>query len=65
VGTLVAIRSFWQAVRGLYDHVDGGTEAKMISRPSGVQTSSGLKPFKEVRRFGSPLGFKSSVRSIR
>ena len=37
----------------------------MISRPFGVQAEPKLKPFKEVRRLGSPLGFKSSVRSSR
>ena len=35
----------------------------MISRPFGVQAEPRLSPFKEVRRLGSPLGFKSSVRS--
>ena len=37
----------------------------MISRPFGVQAELKMKPFKEVRRLGSPLGFKSSVRSSR
>src|SRR5262249_37599554 len=40
-------------------------ELKMISRPFGVQAESRLKPFKNVSRLGSPLGFKSSVRPSR
>src|SRR5262245_1930771 len=36
---------------------------KMISRPLGVQVEPQLSSFKEVRRLGSPLGFKSSVKS--
>src|SRR5262249_54505348 len=38
-------------------------EAKMISRPFGVQAGPKLLTFKKVKRLGSPLGFKSSVRS--
>ena len=40
-------------------------EPKMISRPFGVQAEPKFKSFNEVRRLGSPLGFKSSVKSSR
>jgi hypothetical protein len=40
-------------------------EPKTMSRPFGAQAGEKFKSFNEVRRLGSPLGFKSWVKSSR